>query len=496
MRKISGWLIAMVVLISGCTFNVDIMTPVPIGTPITVTAPSQNTPIATALSPTVVPSSTATFVPARTDPFFMNARTSSSPDDLNQHSSFAAGTREVYAIWDYQNMREGLVVRREWYWNDQLWLMREEPWDFKKYGANGTIRDISIYDNETGLNTGTYQLRLYINNVLQPIGSDIYSPLYPWITFSVGLDGLTSAAASPDSQWAVEIYNEKRIVLKNSSTDVSTEIYTGREIAYMSWFGDSQHFLFVDRDRSVQKPDSNIVAHDDLWLVEVPGGATHLIYRSDIPFAGYAGPMPSLDGRYIASLQGSGYGDACIVDKSLIFFELAGDFRGATPIKQQDFSGLPAFNEGWVYPMDDGGWQDGNVYRVTLDGTCNADKSKLGLFLFHVPDRTAAQASAVARAGDLGWGSVHGRITDVATGAPLANALVTCEHHSYTSTALCSGTVLTNANGEYVFNNVFFHDTDSIQVTVQATGYDTVGIGSNTFTVNDMQADVALYKAQ
>jgi hypothetical protein len=100
----------------------------------------------------------------------MNARTSSSPDDFNQLSSFPPGTKAVYAILDYKNMRAGLKIRREWYWNNQLWLKREEVWDFAKYGAEGTIRDISIYDNETGLNSGAYRLEVYIDNIPQTIG--------------------------------------------------------------------------------------------------------------------------------------------------------------------------------------------------------------------------------------------------------------------------------------------------------------------------------------
>ena len=50
---------------------------------------------------------------------------------------FPAGTKQVYAVWNYMNMRAGMTVKREWYLNGQLWLTREEEWDFAKYGEHG-----------------------------------------------------------------------------------------------------------------------------------------------------------------------------------------------------------------------------------------------------------------------------------------------------------------------------------------------------------------------
>jgi hypothetical protein len=108
-------------------------------------------------------------------------------------------------------------------------------------------------------------------------------------------------------------------------------------------------------------------------------------------------------------------------------------------------------------------------------------------------NRTATQAlSSTRAAGDLGVGMIHGTITDAATGAPISNASITCEQHSYTAAVPCSGTVLTNANGEYAFNNVFFHDTDTITITVQATGYQPQLFSTNSFTTNDWKLDLKL----
>lgn len=500
MKKLASELITMLFLISGCTFNVQILTPEPPqSTPLplqTVTSPAPSIP--TPISPTVEPTFTPTTVPPTTYPVFNNARVGASPEDPTSPNSFPAGIQAVYAIWEYQNMREGLVVKREWYWNGQPWITREEPWDFKKYGASGTVRDISIYDNETGLNSGVYQLRLYIDNVLQPISPGIGSPVVPWITFKIGSDESYSGYASPDYKSAVEVFGGKRIVLQNANGS-TREIYTAREVPYVSWFPDGSHFLFVDRDRSAQKPTTTIGIRDDLWLVNVPDGSKQLLYESETSFTGRSGPLVSPDGRYIASLEGSGFGDACLVDTHLTFFELASDLRSIRVIHQDEFSGLPVSPDGVIYPSGDGFWQDENTYRVTLNGTCISDQSRLGPYLFNIPAlsgiRTGSSQTLPA-AGDLGWGIIHGKVTDAVTGAPIAAAAVRCEHSSYTSPATCSAIMTTNPDGTYVFENIFFHDTDIVKLTVQATGYQPEEISQTAFTTNDMEANIALNPVQ
>jgi hypothetical protein len=403
----------------------------------------------------------------------------------------------VFVVWNYLNMRPGMIVRREWYLNGQLWLTREEPWDFAKYSENGsTQQGVSIFDFDIGLPTGIYELRMYIDDVIQPIGDAINGQAETKATFQIrSSDEAQAGNVSPDFQWAVEVFSGQRIVLEDKNGNPTT-IYTAREVPYVTWVPDSRHFLFVDRDRSGQLPGTTLGIRDDLWLVTVPHGTMHLLYKSETAFAGHSGPVPSPDGKYIASLEGSGYGDACMIDTQLVFLELNSDFIATNVIKQQDFAGLPMFGEGMVYPANQGTWQSNNSYQVTLDATCNSDQSKLGPYTFNMATLTATQSSSTQGPipGDLGVGMVHGKITDVVTGAPISNASITCEHHSYTSSQLCSGTVLTNQNGEYTFNNVFFHDTDTIEVTVQASGYETITVGWNLFTINDMKADVALYR--
>ncbi|HET9908051.1 MAG TPA: carboxypeptidase regulatory-like domain-containing protein [Anaerolineales bacterium] len=107
------------------------------------------------------------------------------------------------------------------------------------------------------------------------------------------------------------------------------------------------------------------------------------------------------------------------------------------------------------------------------------------------PIAVSATATPVP-AGDLGFGKIHGKVTDDVTGAPIAGAVITCEHHSFTSPATRSGTAMTDANGMYKFENVYFHDTDTIKLTVQATGYQTQEISSAFFRMAELEANVTL----
>jgi hypothetical protein len=496
MRKFIASSIALVLFLSGCTFSFEVMTP----------APSVNdsalTPYSTEVSATPVATFTPTAVPVApilagpgSDPIFFNGRAASTPDAVSTLASFGPGTKKVYVIWDYQNMSAGMMVRREWYLNGQPWLTREEPWDFAKYGSTGTMRDVSIYDDVAGLSNGSYFLRVYIDNVVQPLGSMFGEPIDEWVNFDIGANEADTfmGYGSPDGQWGVEVYGGTRIMLKNVTTGEYRQIIIVQNVVYVTWFADSKHFLFVDR-YPPQESGAPVRYWDHLWIVDAATGEALRVFKGDNSFAGHNGPVPSPNGKYIASMIGSDYGDACAKDMQMIFFQVAPDFRSVTSVYQQNFTGLPAFNESWIYPMDDGYWENDNTFRVTLDGTCNPDRSQLGSFRFDLLSNTASRSNAPVDQpvpGDLGIGSVHGKITD-GNGTPIPNATVTCEHSSYRPESPCTGTVSTAADGSFAFTNVFFHDTDTITVTVQGEGYETKEVSQSFFTVKDWEVNIML----
>jgi len=296
------------------------------------------------------------------------------------------------------------------------------------------------------------------------------------------------------SDFRIDVYGEKRIVLDDLH-GTTTELYAGSAIPYIYALPDNNHILFVDRDCSGQQPGTTIGMRDDLWIAEIPSGELHLLYQSNTTFAGRAGPQVSPDGHFIVSLEGSGFGDACMIDSRLIFLELASDLKSVKPIMQEQFAGFPASNDGFVYPVEDGEWKANDLYVVTLDGTCAVDKSTMGSHLFNVSNLSTAKSSSATEPlipGDLGWGRVEGKIVDAVTGAPISGANVTCAHSSYTSPSPCSGTATTNTEGIYFFGNVFFHDTDTIKLTVQATGYQPQEFSQTAFTTGNMEANISL----
>ncbi len=94
--------------------------------------------------------------------------------------------------------------------------------------------------------------------------------------------------------------------------------------------------------------------------------------------------------------------------------------------------------------------------------------------------------------GMLGWGSLKGRILDVATGAPIADAKVTCRQFSPMSPARCDGSLITDGNGAYVFPDLFFLGADYVQVQVEAPGYQMQTVYLNAIESASLVMDVRL----
>lgn len=95
-------------------------------------------------------------------PRLFNLRFSNNPNGSPQ-TQFAAGTQEVYAIFDYTNMPLRAQMRRVWRRNGQVFIDRTELWDFDKYGTSGTVRDVMLFDYSAGgLDSGSYDVEISI----------------------------------------------------------------------------------------------------------------------------------------------------------------------------------------------------------------------------------------------------------------------------------------------------------------------------------------------
>ncbi|HLO15052.1 MAG TPA: carboxypeptidase-like regulatory domain-containing protein, partial [Anaerolineales bacterium] len=129
------------------------------------------------------------------------------------------------------------------------------------------------------------------------------------------------------------------------------------------------------------------------------------------------------------------------------------------------------------------------------EGLCPSDSmtatAAMKATLDAIPSNTPpAGVTITPSVGDLGWGAVYGKIIDGTTGLPIEGATVTCEHFSYTSNYLCHGVTTTNSDGIYSFVPIFFHDTDTITLLVEAPGYAPLHFKQNSFTRPEFHADL------
>jgi len=388
MKKTVAFLMVIVWLISGCTFNVQVLTPAPVVGSATPTATRQiASPVAT-ISATAVPPPVG-FTPTTSEPIFYGAYASSDARSVVGQSAFPAGTKEVFAIWTYQNMHAGVMIKREWFLNGKPWLLREGPWDFAKYGEDGVVRDISIYEDVFSLPPGVYQLKIYIDNVLQPIGRFTGDQPETWLNFEILPTESISESISPDQQWRAVVLGGHILILRDTN-GTPTELFDGREIPYFAWFPNSQHILFIDRERS--EPAGTMAAiRDDLWIVDILSQETRLVYESDTALGIGSGFVISPYSNHIASAEGSGGGDACFVDTRLIFFEIADDYRSVKILKQEPFAGLPTLPDSSVYPTAVGQWEDEGQFVVPLSVTCTLNKALPGSYVFNMTQLSAVK---------------------------------------------------------------------------------------------------------
>ncbi len=68
---------------------------------------------------------------------------------------FPVGTTQVFARWNFANVSPESRLRRQWYLNGQLFIEKEEAWN---WGVNGRLSHISIYDFNEGLTPGYYHV--------------------------------------------------------------------------------------------------------------------------------------------------------------------------------------------------------------------------------------------------------------------------------------------------------------------------------------------------
>lgn len=357
---------------------------------------TQNANLATRIaSPTRTPSlidshpSTLTPSPTLPAPLFSNLRFSPEPDQDLARQFYVEGTARVFAIWDYSDMREGMVVRRAWTRDNIEWIVREEPWPYSRYGSSGTVRDIYVFEDETGLTQGEYSLTLSIDGVVQSLESKPDLPISN--TFWIVESQVNSPLASPDKSHTAYVRsgNILNVEYPNGEFQALGQV---QEIATLAWFPDGINLLFVERDRSNQvEPDSDIGVTHRLFIINIDSLEKFIIGTVGENFHS---PIISPTGEYISVLSGSQSQDACNGSPELAIIELDLELRRQAVYPLSVFSDLefPNSNPSTIIlsPINQTRrWQNATQLLVGLQWLCKpAGRNPDGLYLLDIPSKS------------------------------------------------------------------------------------------------------------
>ncbi len=106
----------------------------------------------------------------------------------------------------------------------------------------------------------------------------------------------------------------------------------------MAWIPTTNAIVYSDRDRTQQLIEAHTVGRrDELWIVNTETKSKNRISEAEENFHS-ANASP--DGRYLALLSGTGYGDALFVDLNLVIMELDQDLQRAAIYTLVDFTGF------------------------------------------------------------------------------------------------------------------------------------------------------------
>jgi hypothetical protein len=292
-------------------------------------------------------------------------------------------------------MKVGMVVRRVWEKDGELWAERSETWDLEKYGASGTRRDIHIFDLDYGLQPGRYTLSLDIDGVPQEFSEGIGTGEQQTTTkagFWIVKSDIQGPVTSPDKAYSIFVLWGGRISVEDPDGNFRDLIVTN-EIASLTWFPDSFHLVYGDRDRTGQVSlDQDLGITHQLWILDIVTGERH---RIGSPEENYHHPVISPDGHFIGVLSGPTFQEDCQASPELVFLELDEDFQKTATYPLSAFSGLPPAESAGagVTPIDParaGYWEDEIIFVASLQWICAENRNETdGIYLLNLQKKQA-----------------------------------------------------------------------------------------------------------
>ena len=338
----------------------------------------------------VPPPSTLTPSPTLPAPLFSNLQFSPGPDENLARQFYVEGTVRVFAIWDYSGMREGMVVRRAWTRDDEEWIVREEEWPYSRYGSTGTVRDIFVFEDETGLLKGEYTLTLSIDGVVQSLDSGTIGPISN--SFWIFEPEVTYPIASPDKSHTAYVRSGSVLAVEYPDGEFR-ELDQLQEIASLAWFPDGNNLLYVERDRSKQlEPENDEGITHRLFIINIDSQEKNMLGTVGEDFHS---PIISPTGEYISVLYGSQSREGCNGSPGLAIIELDTELRRQAVYPLSSFSGLeyPDNNPSTIILSPTNQlrqWRNAAQIQVNLEWLCKpAGKNPDGQYLLDIPNRTA-----------------------------------------------------------------------------------------------------------
>ncbi len=128
------------------------------------------------------------------------------------------------------------------------------------------------------------------------------------------------------------------------------------------WLSDGQHVVYTLMDKTHQKsPGWPFGIEYSAWVTPIDRFASTKI--ADDVHDLYVAP----NGRYIAALRGSGYGDVCVIDWHQVFLLLAPDLKSTQLLSPENRAVLPLEEQGAAIftDMDRVSWINDHVAKVT-----------------------------------------------------------------------------------------------------------------------------------
>jgi hypothetical protein len=366
-------------------------------TEFTISLATQNAIMATriseptaTISPDLPPQPVARPSPTQPLASFTNLRFAPEPDQSLARRFYVEGTPRIFALWDYTGMQEGMLVRREWKRNNEDWIVREELWAFNRYGSEGTVRDIYVFEDQIGLETGVYTLSLYINGISQDLkeGTESKSLASFWVVES----DIIAPVPSPDKSHTAFVRFGGNLLIEDPDGEIR-EIAQVQEIAALAWFPDGTNLLYVERDRSKQ-----LVATQDaginhkMFIIDI-----HTREQRIISAAGenFHSPIISPTGEYVSVFYGNHLIDGCTGSPGLAILELDSDLRRQAVYFVNSFTGVDV-------PIDDQStiilsaenqtrfWENDNNLLANLEWLCRpTGQNPDGLYRFNLTNLTA-----------------------------------------------------------------------------------------------------------